>query len=207
MCERALTRSNGAARRRTDAGNGSLMGISFTVLWAICWSAFSGFYDGWLYTLAPPQCSPLRWKRPSKTLRPSFRFQTVLGGGWGGGVWKEDDWCRASVPSRGAANGPLSTQVTHVLSQKGTQREEGRSRPPTAHHDPRLELWPHRPSLLTVWLISPIHQLSLSERRSLRMVWASVTTLPFVYLIFFLLLRGCNPQPFPRPRPRTFTHF
>lgn len=36
-----------------------------------------------IHTSPPPQCSPLRWKRPSKTLRPSFRFQTVLGGGGG----------------------------------------------------------------------------------------------------------------------------
>lgn len=113
------------------------------------------FDSGFYFPHPPPQCSPLHWKRPSKNVVSVFQIPNSPGGE-GGGVWKEDDWCRASVPSRGAANGPLSTQVTHVLSQKGTQREEGRSRPPTAHHDPRLELWPHPPSLLTVWLISPI---------------------------------------------------
>lgn len=46
---------------------------------------------------------------------------------------------------RRTANGPLSTQVTHVLGQKGTQGEEGRSRPPTAHHDPGLNFDPNPP--------------------------------------------------------------
>lgn len=66
----------------------------------------------------PPLCSPLRWKRPSKTLRPSFRFQIVLGGGLKGRRLMSGQ--RAGARRR-TANGPLSTQVTHVLSQKGTQ--------------------------------------------------------------------------------------
>lgn len=33
-----------SGQQRTEAGNGALIGILFTLLWAICQSAFTGFH-------------------------------------------------------------------------------------------------------------------------------------------------------------------
>lgn len=119
----ALARWSNAALRRTDAGNRSLMGISFTVLWAICWSALM-MVD---CTHEAPQYRPLCWERPSKTPRPSFSFQIVLEGLKGGRLMSSQ---RAAAPPPQMA---LLVPKRHTFCvSKATQSEEVRSRPPTA---------------------------------------------------------------------------